>query len=65
MPRRIPKNLQKFLIVLAAILVVALPIGMFVLFPSGVVWTWFLEISAVAQRYVAMLLAFPAWLFKG
>ncbi len=61
MPRRNPKVLQKLSMILAAVLVIALPIGMFVLFPSGVVWTWILEGSAVVQRFVAMLLAFFAW----
>ena len=64
MPRR-PKVWQKrILITLLAIFVVALPVGMAVLLPSGVVWTWLVEGSALVQRFAAMVLAFPAWLFR-
>ncbi len=64
MPRR-PKVLQKrILVTFLAILVVALPISMAVLLPSGVVWTWLLEGAALVQRLVEMLSAFPAWLIR-
>ena len=64
MPRK-PKVIQKrILVVLWVMLLIALPVGMAVLFPSGVLWTWFLEGSALVQRFVAILAAFPSWLTK-
>ncbi len=64
MARR-PKVWQKrILITLLAILVVALPVGMAVLLPSGVIWNLLLQGTTLVQRFVVMVSAFPAWLFR-
>ncbi len=64
MPRR-PKVLQKrIFVVLLVILVVALPISMAVLFPSGVLWAWILKGGALVQQFIAFLSVFFAWLTR-
>ncbi len=64
MPRRSRVLHRKILIIFLAILVVALPISMAVLFPSGVLWTWILEGGALVQQFIAFLSAFFAWLTR-
>ncbi len=64
MPQRSKVLQKRFLVILSAILVVAIPVGVFVLFPSGMFWTFVLEIGAMIQGFFTFLSAFFTWLTR-
>ena len=64
MPRRSKVLQRKIFIIFLAVLVVALPISMFVLLPSGVAWSLLLEGGALVERFFAFFPAFFAWLTR-